>query len=380
MEKKKALYITTVSSTINAFLVPHIEMLNRKDYQVDIATNVTTNMDEKILEMGCKVYNVPFQRNPISRKNYKAYKIIKEILKNDYDFIHVHTPVASLVSRLGAIKQRKKGTKVIYTSHGFHFHEKSSIFSWAVYYTLEKILSLFTDAIITINCEDYYTAVNKIKNKNVYYMSGVGFDKSRTELLGDEEKNRIKIKNDIKTNDFVLISIGELNDNKNHRVIIESLNILKKNKGLNNFKYLICGEGPERNNLEGMIKEYGLENNVILKGHVKNINELLNISNVFLFPSQREGLGMAAIEAMSLGLPIITSNVHGINDYSEDGITGFKCDPRDVSCFKESIVKVYNHDNIEAISTANVNIASRYSISNSLEELERIYEEIINEL
>src|SRR5699024_1244797 len=96
------------------------------------------------------------------------------IEKNSYDFIHTHTPVSSAIVRLACIKM--KNVQVIYTAHGFHFYKGASLKNWLVFYPIEKILSIFTDILITINQEDYKLAQKKFFAKNVEYIPGVGLD------------------------------------------------------------------------------------------------------------------------------------------------------------------------------------------------------------
>jgi glycosyltransferase EpsD len=81
-------------------------------------------------------------------------KLKNIIADNDYDIIHCHTPVGGALARIAARNYRKRGTKVIYTAHGFHFFEGSPVKNWILYYPLEKWLSRFTDVLITLNSEE----------------------------------------------------------------------------------------------------------------------------------------------------------------------------------------------------------------------------------
>jgi hypothetical protein len=97
----KILYVTTISSTINAFLIPHIKMLIEEGHNVDLAFNNDNGVKQELIELGCKVYEVPFQRSPLKLDNLIAYKKIRRIIfEGKYDLVHTHTPIASAIVRL----------------------------------------------------------------------------------------------------------------------------------------------------------------------------------------------------------------------------------------------------------------------------------------
>lgn len=373
----KILYVTTILSTVNAFLVPHIRMLMEEGHTVEIASNIDTELDFHDIGKSLKIYNVPFQRNPLSKKNVQSYKIIKEIVKKgNYDIIHVHTPVASVITRIAAYKVKSSEHQMIYTAHGFHFYKGASLVNWILYYPIEVMLSRYTDYLITINEEDYKRARKNMKAKNIIKISGVGVRTTSLELSRDEIadlKNEIGVPLDC----FLISSTGELNSNKNHKVIIESLSIIENP----NIFYLIIGKGYMEEELTELINRKGLENNVKLLGYRTDVLKINQLIDVFAFPSIREGLGMAALEAMSFSVPVITSNVHGINDYSINNVTGHTCAPDDVNCFRESISNLYNDEDSRLKYGRNAkNMTSKYQLDSVILELRSMYREIVKEI
>ena len=162
--KKKILIVSALGGFIRGFVGDDIRILQSLGYEVHCAANIkgedSDHFDDYIREYRIIMHQVDFQSTkPICRDNWKAYKQIEKIISNEkFDVIHVHTPIAGFITRMAAIKTRKKGTKVLYTTHGFNFHEKSSKKSWMVFYNLEKFVSKYTDVIITINEEDYKNA------------------------------------------------------------------------------------------------------------------------------------------------------------------------------------------------------------------------------
>ena len=97
----KILYVTTISNTVNAFLIPHIKFLIQQGNEVGVAFNIVQDVHPELIKLGCEIYQIEFQRNPLKKDNLMAYQKIKNIiLKEGYEFVHVHTPVASFFTRL----------------------------------------------------------------------------------------------------------------------------------------------------------------------------------------------------------------------------------------------------------------------------------------
>src|SRR5699024_6464187 len=113
--------------------------------------------------------------------------------------------------------------------------------------------------------------------------------------------------------------------NKNHEIVLEAIAKLRRS----NIYYVICGKGPLDCYLKNKAEKLNLGKQFKLLGYREDIIEICKSSDVFVFPSRREGLGLAALEAMAAGLPIITSNIHGIVDYSVHGVTGYNYQPSD---------------------------------------------------
>lgn len=365
----KILYVTTVSETM-PFFTSHIKMLLNEGHNVDMACNIKKPIEKELLDSGCNTYNINFSRSPFNISNISAIKKLKElIIENKYDVIHTHTPIASLCTRIAC--KNIKNIKVIYTAHGFHFFKGSPLQNWLIYYPIEKWLSKYTDVIITINEEDYNRAVKSFKSKTVKYMPGIGLDTTKInqiEINKKMKRNQLGIPNDA----FVILSVGELNKNKNHESILRAIASLD----LPDIFYVICGNGPLKDHLINIANELGIKDRVKLLGFRNDIIEICKIADIFAFPSFREGLGMAALEAMASGLPLISSNIHGINDYSLNSVTGFSCAPNKIECFAKNILMLKEDNQCRlAMGAHNIVAVKKYDINNSLKTLNEIYSE-----
>lgn len=369
----KILYVTTISLTMNSFFKPHIDMLVRNGHHVDIACNdKDLALDPLYSTLGCDFYRIDFSRSPLSRDNFRAYGQLKNIIESgNYDIVHCHTPNASVITRLVCRKFRKKsGLKVFYTAHGFHFYKGAPLLNWLVFYPIEKFCSRFTDKLITINKEDYARAKEKFHAGEVCYVPGVGIDLSRFENIQvDRAAKRREI--GVPEDAVLLLSVGELNENKNHQIIVKALAKLNDP----NVHYAIAGVGDKREYLLALAKELGVSDRLHLLGYRKDVPELNHVADIFCFPSCREGLGLAAIEAMACGLPLITSNVHGINDYSANNITGYKCAPASEEQFSCAIRMLLDPERASSTGEHNKTVVSVYSIEKVCSTLGEIYAE-----
>lgn len=308
---KKILYVTTVSRTINAFLIPHIEMLLSKGYKVDCACATDKSIDKRLLAKGVKVYEVPFTRSPFGIGNFKAFRRLLEIQRiNNYDIVHVHTPIASIYGRL--MKNTFENLKIIYTAHGYHFLQGGSKIAWCLYYPIEKIMAKITDVTININREDYEITKNKLKPKKCYLVDGVGLNLEEYKQISQEKIILKKKELGLREEDFVVIMIAELNENKNQIQLLKAMELLKVKYP--NIKVISVGEGSKLEELKSEAKERGIENNIIFLGFRKDINELINISDIGVLLSYREGLPRNIMELMANGRKVIATNIRGCRD------------------------------------------------------------------
>ena len=255
---KKILYITTVSSTVNAFLVPHIKMLIENGYIVDCAFNINKPLDSSLVKLGVKQYKFPFSRNPLGVENIKAFIGLINIQKiNEYDIIHVHTPIAAIYGRL--LKLSFPNLRTIYTAHGYHFLKGGSKLGWLLYYPIEKIMAKFTDVIININKEDYEITKEKLRPKKCYLLNGVGLDLREYKKLSSKEIQEKRKEFGLNDKDFVVLMIAEINKNKNHIQLINAMNILKDKYP--NIKVLCIGDGTLKESVEKQINLKNLQKN-----------------------------------------------------------------------------------------------------------------------
>lgn len=371
---KRVLYVTTVSRTINAFLIPHIKMLIDNGYEVHCASSLDKPIDDELIKKGVKFFEVPFSRNPLGIGNIKAFNKLKELQKiNNYDIIHVHTPIAAIYGRLVKITFPK--VKTIYTAHGYHFLKGGSKIGWLVYYPIEKIMAKFTDVTININNEDYEITKNKLKPKKCYLVNGVGLDLSKYKKVNEEEVNKVRTELGLSKDDFVILMIAEINKNKNHKQIIHAMELLKDK--YESIKVLCVGEGSLEHEVKNDINSKYLHNRVFMLGYREDVTILINTCDIGVLMSYREGLPRNIMELMACGRKIIATNIRGCRDIVCNDYVGTLVEVGDYKATAEAIEKYYLlNDKSFSVSKE----IEKYDVEAVNRQLAKIYDEISGEI
>lgn len=370
---KKVLLVATVQSHISQFHRPLAELLHLYGYEVHVAAK--NNLAEKNglkLDFADKVFDVPFSRSPKSKDNILAYKILKSILdREQYDVVHCNTPMGGVVTRLAARKARKKGTKIFYTAHGFHFYQGAPKKNWIVFYPIEKYLSRLTDVLITITQEDYKLAFKNFYCK-VEYMHGVGVNSERYYPVDENEKNSLREKMGFTNSQKIILCIGELNSNKNQSMAIRMMHkVLEKYP---DALLLLAGNGPKQQYLENLIISEKLQQNVKMIGYVTNLQDYQHIADAQVCCSKREGLPLNVIESMLSGNPVVATRNRGHRELIENAKTGFLVNIDDYETMATKIISLFSNSVLKSCIEKNALLfAQQYTFDSVKKELSRIY-------
>jgi glycosyltransferase involved in cell wall biosynthesis len=358
------------------FFVRHIKMLLDGGNEVELACNFARPPHQFYLDTNCLVHDLPFSRSLFSAKNIKAYKGLKKLINDEnYDIVHTHTPIASVYARLACRGARKRGTRVFYTAHGFHFFKDGSLKNWLLYYPVERYMARHTDVMITICCEDYKRAKRFMADR-VKYISGIGIDISAIEQVKTDRKDK-RTEVGIPTDALLLLSVGELNRNKNHEVVLKVLATLKALVEMYDIHYLICGVGSERDYLDTLCTKLNLAERVHFLGLRSDVIEIMKTTDIFVHPSKREGLSVALMEAMACGLPIICAKIRGNVDLIKDGEGGILCENGNIATLREAI-RLLGEDSTlrQEMGSYNLERVKEFGIEGVLAQLAEIYDEV----
>lgn len=364
---KICLMVTTVQNTIEAFLIPHIKMLEKNGYEVWIATNIYKEIPKDLKKN--KWINISFSRNPFSKNSFKAIKEMRDLIReNNFETIHFHTPVAAFLGRYAAMKEKQRN--IIYTAHGFHFFKGAPLQNWIIYYSMEKLAINWTDKLITINEEDFQRAKKMAgKNTKIYKIDGVGLD---LENYRNGDAKKIKDELNISKDEYIISMIGELNKNKNQMQLLKAVSILKE-KGINNIRILLVGVGNQEVTLIEEAKKNNLKINFL--GFRKDVENIVAASDIICSMSYREGLPRNIMEGMAQGKPFIVTDIRGNRDIIKDNQNGFLVSINDYKETAEKIEELMTDTQKKSkIAKNNFIDVNKFSIEKIIKKMEKIYE------
>ncbi len=365
---------------ITVHLGRHFRIFGHYDYQVllklghevHIAANFKDEIDH-FDDPGVIKHQIDFVRNPFSLGNIRAYRQLKELLDSThFDLIHTQSPSGGAITRLAAKKTRTKGTKVLYTAHGFHFYSGAPKKNWLIYYNIEKLLGNITDCIITINDEDFCISKKMLPVKDIRYIHGVGIDLGKFRPQELALKERIRDDYNYSKEDFVLIYVGELSYRKHQDLLIHAVNLLKDE--IPKIKLLLVGQGKLMDEYKSLVHTLNLHKYVQFLGYRKDVPNLMMLADIAVSSSRQEGLPLNILEAMATGLPIIATDCRGNRDLVINEENGYIVPINDHEGFADAVLKMYQSNELrEKFGKKSIELVGKYSLSSVVSEMEDIY-------
>lgn len=367
--------LAPMGSVHRRFNRANIEALQGLGYQVELAANFENgdgpevHNQEYVAECkgeGIITHSIPFARHSLTG-SLKCLPQVKQLLKDgQYDIVHAHTETGGLILRLA--RGVKVKSRFFYTPHGMSFWKGSSFKSQVIYRPLERWICSGMDMNLGMNQEEV-DMLRKWDSKTAAYVHGIGLNLERFQKT-NRTCEEVRAEFGLKADDKFIVSVGELDDNKNHITVIKALAMLEHK----NFKYVVCGVGPNKEMLEKYAQERGMEDKVILAGYRSDIPDILNAADIFVFPSFHEGLPVSALEAMACGLPVICSRIRGNVDIVKDGENGFLFEPENDTTLVLQIERLINSQELaRRFGEKNKQIVREFSQEAVVEELKNIY-------
>lgn len=143
----------------------------------------------------------------------------------------------------------------------------------------------------------------------------------------------------------------------------------------------MVGQGPEREAAEDLVETLGIQDKVIFLGQSNEVDKILCFSDLFLLPSEKESFGLAALEAMVHGVPVISSNAGGLTEVNKQGVSGYLCDIGDVDAMAEKAIEILQNEKTLATFKENAKkMAAKFSIEAIVPLYEQVYEKALNSI
>lgn len=372
---KKVLFVEN-SSGFCKFNAPYMNWFKQQGWQVDHAA---PGIENRFAYGVTHHYDVDIHRSPFSYQNIKAIKTLKKLIdREQYDLIHCHTEMGGLCARLAAISARKKGCKVIYTSHNYPFYKGASLLAWTVFYSVERMLASITDAVVTINEEDYQiTCKHKFAVGPNFKIDGVGVNLERFSPVSAEKKMKLRDEVDVPRDAFVLLYTAQFIPRKNHEMLIKQVSKIRES--IPTLKVLFAGNGPILEEMKTLANKLEVSDCISFLGGRGDIDRLCRVADLHVATSKLEGQGINNIEAMACGCPLVVSRVRGHRDVCIDGKNGFLFDLNKPQDMVAEIIHLYKDKKLyNTISEFNKKDASRFDIKREVEAMAKIYKIVLN--
>jgi glycosyltransferase involved in cell wall biosynthesis len=375
------LFVATVSSTVGHFLRPYAEHFRRLGWRVDAAANGASK-DPSLAGAFDHTYELALSRSIFDLDSLRRGAIgISNVLTSRPDIVHVHTPIASFITRFAVSRVPiDERPSVAYTAHGFHFHRGGSKAANGFFLTAEKLAGRWTDRLIVINDEDDEAARrNRIVAPNrLVRMPGIGIDTeaySRSKIASDQladSRQQLLVGSDAP----LFVTVGELNRNKRQADVIAALARLRHSEAI----LVLVGTGQERTRLESLASGRGLRNRVRFAGFVEDVRPLVAGATAVILASGREGLARSIMEALALEVPVIASTARG-NRELVDSDCGLMFRSGDVRQLAKHMDWLIDHpaERLEMGRRGRERMVERYDLHNLMLLHEDMYREMLEE-
>jgi len=374
------LYIATISATLRHFLNPYARHLRGAGWRVEAAANGAA-ADEDLRAAFDDVHELPLSRSIFDVGGmFAAYKAVARVLADAPDIVHVHTPIASFLTRLAARRlPAARRPIVVYTAHGFHFHREGRRVTNLVFLSAERLAGRWTDRLIVINDEDFEAATRHriVPARRLIRMPGIGLDTttySRSSLEpGATDAARVAL--GVAPGAPMFVAVGELNRNKRHADAIAALAAMRRRDAV----LVLLGEGDHRPRLEEQAKHLGLVDRVVFGGFVADPRPVVAGATALVHPSRREGLSRSVMEALALDVPVIASAARGNAELVAD--SGAVVPIGDVAALAAAMDRLADapDEAVEMGRRGRERIVERYDLAALIARHERLYEELLAE-
>ncbi len=370
----KLLITANVAEMFRDFLLPYARYFRAQGWSVDAMANGIRNSGECAAAFD-RVIDIRWSRDPFDVANmmHASRQIAREIELSGYDVIHAHTPIAGFISRMAARRRVRRLPKVVYTAHGFHFHPHGRWLTNHIYRRLESMAGRWTDYLVVINHTDEEAArkYEIVPADRLIYMPGIGIDLSRYRAanVSDTDVRTFRTELGLSEKNRIVLMIAEFTPVKRHCDAVRAFNLLRDTS----THLVFAGEGPLMSEIRQLAQSLDLYRRIHFVGYRRDIPVLLRAAAAMILPSEREGLPRSIMEALSVGTPVIASNIRGCRDLLAGG-SGVLFPVGDYTCLSEAIGTILRDPaNTAEMTQRGRQTVERYDIRHILRLHETLY-------
>lgn len=367
---KTILYIATSDIHLRTFHTPYLEWLVAQGHTVDLAFEDRAGIN---FDMARHVHRLGFPRQLHPGRLRKSYRALKQVIDTgDHDILHCHTPIPSALTRLAARKWRKRGGKVLYTAHGFHFFKGGPLANWLLYYPVELLLSHLTDCIITINAEDMACTRHRLWGAPSARIPGIGIQPRGFAPASSQDRMALRRLLGFAETDFILLCIAEFIPRKNHQFIIRAAPELRAI--MPDTKIVFLGQGVLMDQCRDLAMALGVQDMVSFMGFQPDVAQFARTADLAVSASRHEGLGIALLEQMMCAVPVVASQDRGHREFVDEGRTGFLFAQGNGQEFVSKVRALHDDPAMRArMGAAAREKSEEFTLARSMDEMAGIY-------
>lgn len=341
----KVLHVCAVGVTTHHLLRPQIDYLISRGLTVEVACSPDEEA-EAFRQRGYRVHPVQIDRKIDPLKNSASLlKLVRLMRSQRYDLVHVHTPIAAVLGRIAA---KLAGVpRIVYTAHGFPFHDQSSPWQYRTYFAIEKFCAGFTDLILTQSYEDLITSQSRglcPPHKVRHLNNGVDSERFSRHRLQPADQQQLRRSLGL-TGAPVIGAVGRLTRQKGFGYLVEAAAQLLPE--FPDLQVLIIGgelstdPDPFQAELMQTAIDLGIRDHMVFTGYRTDIPDLLGLVDVFTLPTYfGEGLPRSILEAMAMGLPVVTTDIRGCREAVIPDQNGYIVPPCDSQALALALAEV----------------------------------------
>jgi glycosyltransferase involved in cell wall biosynthesis len=342
----KVLVVVATDTMCWVLLKPWLQALSQAGYEVHIACSRGPDFPA-LAGLGFRMHDVRIRRtfNPLHHAR-PLWKIFRLVRQNRYDIVNTHSPVAAAIGRVAAWAARCKC--VIYTVHGFYFHENMHPVPRTLFMIVEWIVGGLTDCFMFVSDEDRRTALRTGITRNAFHaeaiLNGVELELFPCRTAEQrEQRGQIPALRDRR----VIGIVGRIVKEKGYREFFKMARAIVKARA--DTAFLVVGDclPTDRDQFGGDLRRQvhasGLEEHFFFTGFTAEVRRYLAMMDIFVLPSYREGLPRSILEAMACGLPVIATDIRGCREAVLDGATGLLVPPGDAQALTSAVLDLIDH-------------------------------------